>query len=248
MQLPESAIKEFQVIWKKEYGKDLSYDEAAQSAHSLISLLEICREGHIEELRRKDKLKEFPNGYIINDRGYPCSICNQRTGDEGAWYDKYGFKCSTCQKGIDKKQIPASMAKKEEAWYSCYDMESRFNIKKPTLRKWIKADILKARSIMREDGSTHVQIFLIKDNKDFLPPKNLTKSELVQEDVDGKTRVHSEPWYRFVDPFKHLEGYKIMDYMDWTESAKNNILKQIEPLLYSNFKSFVFIKHSDRVK
>jgi hypothetical protein len=24
---------------------------------------------------------------------------------------------------------------------------------------------------------------------------------------------HQEPWYKFFEPFEHLKGYKIMDYM-----------------------------------
>jgi len=60
----------------------------------------------------------------------------------------------------------------------------------------------------------HTYVFLIKDNKDTLPPKKLTESKLVKEVRDGKEWFHSEPWYKFVkDPHKALMGYKIMDYL-----------------------------------
>lgn len=98
------------------------------------------------------------------------------------------------------------------------DMEMRFNLKPATVQKWVRNDILKARSITHENGSNHVMLFLIKDNKDFLPPKKLTESQSVYEERDGHTWTHSEPWYRFVNPFEHLKGYKIMNYLEWVET------------------------------
>ena len=62
-----------------------------------------------------------------------------------------------------------------------------------------------------------MQIFLIKDNKGFLPPKHLTKSESVSEEREDGTWLLTEPWYKFVDPFEHLKDYKIMDYMQFSE-------------------------------
>lgn len=58
-----------------------------------------------------------------------------------------------------------------------------------------------------------MQIFLLCDNKGFLPPKKLTEPQMVREEKEGKTWHHLEPWYRFVDPFEHLKGYAIMDHM-----------------------------------
>lgn len=63
----------------------------------------------------------------------------------------------------------------------------------------------------------HSRIFLIKDNKGFLPPKDLVESKMVKETREGKDWFHSEPWYKFVDPFEHLKDYEIMDYMRETE-------------------------------
>ncbi len=36
---------------------------------------------------------------------------------------------------------------------------------------------------------------------------------MIYEERDGQMYFHSEPWYRFVDPYKHLKEYKIMDYL-----------------------------------
>jgi hypothetical protein len=74
--------------------------------------------------------------------------------------------------------------------------------------------------VLNASGKPHVSIFLIKDNKDTLPPKKLTESQMVKETKDGKDWFHSEPWYRFVDPVKHLEGYRIMEYLVFREEEK----------------------------
>jgi hypothetical protein len=90
-------------------------------------------------------------------------------------------------------------------------MESRFGLKTPTLRSWVKKGILNTRIIYADSGRPHYYLYLIKDNKDFLPPKKLTEPQMVREEKDGKTWHRLEPWYRFVNPYEHLAGYKIMD-------------------------------------
>lgn len=217
MKLSDDRIREFHEILKKKRGKDVTWEEAQEEAYHLARFAEVVYDIVQEDHRRENRLKKEPKGFLLDEVGYTCAICGRYTGENEAWYDKYGIKCITCQKGIDKKQIPASMAKNEDAWYSAYDLQSRFNIKSPTLRKWVRKGILKARSITNESGGTHVQIFLIKDNKDFLPPKKLTDSHTISEKKDGKIWCRSEPWYRFVDPFEYLKDYRIMDYMQFIE-------------------------------
>lgn len=127
----------------------------------------------------------------------------------------------TCQKAIDKKIIPATAAKYRDSWYSKYDLESRFNLDYHALNKFVTHGVLKPRIIPNDSGRPHAQIFLIKDNKDILPPKKLTESRTVKETRDGKEWFHSEPWYRFVDPNEYLKGYKIMNYLKVTHPEKN---------------------------
>lgn len=218
MKLQEKAIAEFQRIYKKEYGKELPYEEAEEQANHLIRFSELMIDMYIRDEKRKDRLKTEPKGFPLDGVGYTCPICRQSTREGEVWFDKYGIKCLTCKKGIDRKEIPASMAKFTDKWYSKYDMESRFGLKTPTLKKWVRNGILKSRCITNDGKGIHAEIFLIKDNKNFLPPKELTKSQSVQEDKDGQTSIHSEPWYRFVDPYKHLEGYEIMNYLNFVKS------------------------------
>ena len=176
-------------------------------------MAEFAKEWEAKEKAREEKLKANSKGFHLEGAGYTCFICGGSTPEGDNWYDEYGIKCLVCQKAIDDGEIPASLAKDKDSWYSKYELESRFNIKSPTLRKWIKDGVIKVRNVSRYGQGVHVQLFLIEDNKDFLPPKKLTESRLVTEIKDGKEWTSTAPWYRFVDPKKHLKDYKIMDYL-----------------------------------
>ena len=176
-------------------------------------LAKIGEEFKVTEKLRTEKLAQNPKGFHLEGRGYTCFICHDSTPEGDNWYDKWGIKCLVCQHAIDKGEIPASLAKDKESWYSKYDFESAFNIKSPTLRKWAKEGILKSRTISHYGKGVHYELYLIKDNKDFLPPKKLIKLQSVSEEKDGQMWSLQEPWYKFVDPFEYLKGYKIMDYM-----------------------------------
>lgn len=213
MELSNKRIQEMKDLIEKKEGKEITWEEATDSAYRLAGLAEICFEHAKKELGWKKKLEEFPKGFLL-EGGYSCIICRQG-GDHcgGIWHDKYGHKCMICQKSINRKEIPASVATKEDSWYSAYDLESYFNIKGPTLRSWVKKGILKPRIITYDGKGEHMQIFLIKDNKDTLPPKKMLKSQMIKEAKDGQDWFHSEPWYRFVNPHEYLKGYKIMNYL-----------------------------------
>jgi len=213
MQLSEKHIKEFKEIYKKEYDKDLSDQEAFESAHNLVGFVSVIYDGWVMDQKRKKKLESSPKGFHLDGIGYTCFICGNSVSNEQTWYDKHGIKCLTCQKSIDKKEIPASLASDKESWYSKYDLENCFCLKGAMLRSWIKSGILKARTVTNNGKGVHVQLFLIKDNKVFLPPKKLVKGQMVKEVRDGKDWYYVEPWYRFGDPFEHLKGYEIMKHL-----------------------------------
>ena len=216
MQLSDKTIQEFKDIMEKEYDKEVSWEEASEGAYNLLRLGEILLDGAIEDQQRQKKLEESPKGFHLEGNGYTCFICGNSASKEDTWYDKYGIKCMTCQKAINRRDIPASLAKNKDSWYSRWEIERSFNVKAPTLRRWVKEGILKARTVRRSDKRPHVQLFLIKDNKDTLPPKKMVESKMVR--VEGaENSYRMEPWYRFVDPHEHLKGYKIMDYLQVTQ-------------------------------
>jgi hypothetical protein len=167
-----------------------------------------------EEKRREEKLKENPKGFHLEGAGYTCFICGDHTPQGDNWYDEYGIKCLVCQKAIDEGEIPASLAKDKDSWYTKYDIESRFNVKGPALRSWVKKGIIKPRTISHYGKGVHYEFFLIEDNKDFLPPKKMVESQFASTTNEkGEKTSRSYPWYCFVNPVEHLKGYKIMDHL-----------------------------------
>ena len=61
--------------------------------------------------------------------------------------------------------------------------------------------------------TTHTEIFLIKDNKDFLPPKKLLESKRGKLAGQGESESSMYPWYCFGDLHEQLKGCKIMDHL-----------------------------------
>lgn len=213
MQLSQERIQEFKDLMQKEYNREVPWSEASEAAHNLVNFAEVLLNIYMKDQDRQKKLEDFPKGFHLDGEGYSCAICGQSASNEQSWYDKYGIKCMTCQTAINRKEIPASLAKNRESWYSRWEIESTFNVKAPTLRRWMKEGILKARTVTCNGKGVHVQLFLVKDNKDTLPPKKMVESRSVREEKDGKDWFRVDPWYRFVDPHKHLKGYKIMDHL-----------------------------------
>ncbi len=218
----DKAIQEFKDIYEKEQGREISWQEASEMAHSMLGFAKIIYDLAEKEFHYKQRLKKEPKGFHLEGKGYTCVICHNSMSDQETWYDKFGLKCLVCQKAIDKKIIPGSVVKNAESWYSTYDLESRFNIDRHILKKFIKEGILKPKVVLNDTGKPRVQIFLIKDNKDTLPPKKLTDSQMLKETKDGKDWYHSEPWYRFVDPEVALKGYKLLDYLRVVKEVKKD--------------------------
>lgn len=172
----------------------------------------------MDEWKEKEKalakrLEDNPKGFHREEAGYTCSICGGSTPAGDNWYDKWGLKCLVCQSAIDKGEIPASLAKNKDSWYTKYDFERYFSIKGQTLGKWVRSGILNARTVSQYGNGVHTQVFLIKDNEDFLPPKKLLESKKGRVMKDGKETIEMCPWYQCGDPHVILKGYKIMDYL-----------------------------------
>jgi hypothetical protein len=221
MELPDESIEKFKKIFEKQAGKEVSWEYAKEGAHNLIGFAELLYKQANIEHERKLRLKDSPKGFHLEGNGYTCMICGNYISNEETWYDKWGVKCLLCQKAIDKRLIPGSITRNTKSWYSVYDLEDRFNIDKYVMKRFIKAGVLKSRIVPNNNGTPHVYIFLIRDNKDTLPPKKLTESKLVKEVKEDNTEwFHSEPWYKFVNPFEHLKGYKIMDYLQFTSNKE----------------------------
>lgn len=180
---------------------------------NLEQLAKLSEEFKKKDEERTEKLKANPKGFHLEGAGYTCFICGDRTPEGDNWYDEYGIKCLVCQKAIDEGEIPASLAKEKDNWYSKFDLEYNFNLKSHTLRKWMKEGIIKARTVSNYGKSVHTELFLLEDNNGFLPPKKLVEGRAVKYRKDGKDWHTTQKWYEFLDPQEHLKGYKIIDHM-----------------------------------
>lgn len=190
MKLSDERIKEFQEIYKKEYGKELSWEEATEAARNLMNLAELIYDCAQRDFRLKQKLKEHPKGFHVEGEGYTCFICGRSVSNEETWYDGNSVKCLLCQKAFDKKILPKSVGKNKDLWYSIWEFDYHFGIKSPTVRKFIRHGKLKARVIPNEEGKPYCEILLIKDNLGVLPQK--PESYLVQ-DENKMTHVEYKP-------------------------------------------------------
>lgn len=180
---------------------------------SMERMAKFGEEWEEKEKARAKKLEENPKGFLLDGAGYTCAICKESTPQGDNWYDKWGVKCLVCQWAIDKGEVPASLAKNKDSWYSRHDFEYYFNVKGPTLNKWTRTGIVTPRIVSKYGEGTHTQVFLIKDNKDFLPPKKLLESKRGKLAGQNESRSRLYPWYCFGDPHEILKGYKIMDYL-----------------------------------
>lgn len=216
MHISKEQLEEFKRIYKKEYGDELTDDEAYDAAYRVAGFAKLAFDFYVEDKIRKQKLKKDPKGFSLEGVGvYTCPICGRSTPANEMWYDKYGQKCIICQKAIDKRIIPGNICKNEDLWYSTWEFDSYFKMKTPTVNKLVRQNILRARII----PDINCSIFLIKDNIDILPPKTLLESRSVQV---AENTYSSQRWYKFQDPKEVLKDYKILEYINISKLLSDN--------------------------
>jgi hypothetical protein len=243
----EELRADLKKILEKKHKREITESELNESESWLTRYAEMMLGFAETQWKRDQKLKDNPKGFHLEGLGYSCHICGNSVSNEETWYDKYGIKCLICQKAVDEKIIPATAAEDKDSWYSAYDLESRFYINRHGLKRFVKEKILKPRIIPSSSGRPHFKLFLIEDNKDILPPKKLTESQLVKSQKDGQDWFHSEPWFQFADPKEVLKGYKILDYL---QTLKDHEIQKSAPSLsiqFSRGASSIFeIKHANQ--
>jgi hypothetical protein len=188
-------------------------DECSADDYSENSLLNICAEVIVQELQRVARLEKEPNGFHLPDLGYTCHICHGSASGENSWYDQYGIKCMRCQSAVDRKEIPATVANKKDSYYTTYELKDHFGLFGKTLKELIKKKIIKVRTLKGEKYRPEVNLFLIKDNKAFLPPKKMVEDKKGSMVVDGQRYDTWTPWYALKNPLARLKKYKITEYL-----------------------------------
>jgi hypothetical protein len=209
MKKKERKLDEMRAGLVKEHGPEKAYE----IEKFLNMLANIAVDIAMEEHRRQEKLKKHPNGFPMDKTGYSCTVCGDSASGRNSWFDSNGLKCGLCQDAIDQKEVPGWLGKRREDWYSSVELEIYFNLKKSILRHWVKKGLLVQKAIKDENGRVHLLAFLIEDNKEMLPPKDILKGGMIKEIVNGRDEYVSAPWYWFVDPKEHLKGYGIGEYL-----------------------------------
>lgn len=188
--LSKKSIEEYKRIYKKEFGKEISDEEALEQGTRLVNFFEILHKINVEDKIRKKKLKQHPKGFHLPEsETYNCCVCGNSVQGKTSWYDKNGTKCLLCQEALNKRIIPPEVCHDNDGWYSIWEFDYYFKIKAPTIRKFIREGKLKARVIKNKNGRTHFEVLMIKDNPDVLPPK--PRSRMIK-DKDGRSHIEYE--------------------------------------------------------
>ena len=170
MSLSKESINEFKEIYKKEYGKELSDQEAYESATNLMNFAEVLYECAKRDYQRKQQLKREPDGFHLTDGTYNCSICYRQVTRDESWYDKWGTKCLLCQKAVKEGLVPTFVCTERDSWYAMWELERKFGIKHQTAKKMVRLGDLKAKIVLYENGDPYEYVFLKKENPNLIDP------------------------------------------------------------------------------
>ncbi|MDD2646860.1 MAG: hypothetical protein PHV78_02620 [Patescibacteria group bacterium] len=187
--LSKKSIEEYKRIYKEHYGQEISDQEALEQGTNLLNFYKILYECELKEFRWKEKLKDSPKGVHIDAGEYTCCVCKNHVDGTVCWYDQNGIKCPLCQKAVENNIIPVEVCKDRDSWYAVWEFDHYFKMKAATVRKFIRNGKLKARIITDENGHTHCEVLMIKENSEVLPSK--PKSHMVQN-KDGSFHVEYE--------------------------------------------------------
>ncbi|WP_413318072.1 helix-turn-helix domain-containing protein [Mucilaginibacter sp. Mucisp84] len=205
------------VTMLKEHGTDITENQAEEVLDFLYRIANLAVEQVLTTAERDNRLKEEPNGYLFEDKGYTCQIC--RRSAEGGWYDHSGLRCGICQQAILDGIIPSNICGHEELYYSENELSREFNLNGKTLTSWIGRGIIKERTIpLKNRKGKHYRLFLLKDNEGFLPPKEVLRClDYAVEERDGTEVQVPLRWYEAQEhPEAYLSNYGISRHLRFT--------------------------------
>src|SRR3989339_989932 len=190
--------------------------EEKERERKMTAIYEMIFGAVLEERKFEEKLKDLPNGFSIMDgKSYNCCICDMYVKDEELWYDKWGKKCLACQDAVDRNIIPENICKIHKTRYTDFELDIYFKLEIRTIKKLIRQNVLKVRIIPKSG----FRVFLLEENIDVLPPKNILKSIYIPVEGD-KNAISLVPWYEVKDPKKILGKYKIWPHLTALRNIK----------------------------
>ncbi|MDC1205476.1 hypothetical protein N8083_01355 [Candidatus Pacebacteria bacterium] len=183
MSISKDAADEFKRIHKEKHGVELSDQEAQEAGGNLTQLAEILLDMSFEEQKRKNRLKEEPKGFPV-DGHYTCIVCYRSIDETTGWYDHNNQKCLSCQKAVEEGTLPTFVCHHRASFFLMWELTSKFEIKSPTARKYVRQGELVAR--ITPDGE---HIFLKKEN-----PRLYERYTAVRKSYDRNRKKVSERW------------------------------------------------------
>lgn len=149
-EVSDKYLAEFKELCDKKGIKYETEAEYEQSARNLVGFMDVLVQIDMEERRRKTRLEKEPNGFAMIGEGRNCSLCKRMVYDkEEGWYDKWGFKCPTCQNAVEKHIIPGSLCHdhNNEKCITDSGLAGKTNLYAQTIKKLVRQGKIKARQI-----------------------------------------------------------------------------------------------------
>jgi len=145
----------------------LSNDEGFEYERSVRRMEDVKRvmdDIHAREEERKERLKDHPKGFALEEGGYSCFMCGEHLPPFDNWYDKYGIKCMSCQHALERRTVPLKYFKNHKLWYTSYQLQSEFKLHPQTIRKLVREGELKVHVIAGANGRAGYYVFPKKEN------------------------------------------------------------------------------------
>jgi len=197
------------------HGRPIS-DAEVQAVWTLLQQIAGLTASHqLENERRTELLRRFPEGCRFTLSGYSCAICGLPAIPDEAWLDAFGVRCATCQVAVERGDIPPWLGARREAWYSGPELEVLFRLTTREIRQLGNQKVLRSRTIRTLDGKPHLQAFLVQEHKGILPPKALLQPKVVHQTTTEGPCLALQPWYEATDPRLTLAGFRIKRYLSW---------------------------------
>lgn len=171
MMLSDKSVQDFREIFKKEYNKELTDDEARESAQNLYNVYELLFDLAMVQLRREKRLKteKIKGFYLDAGHFYSCNICGETREGNEIWWSTKGNHCADCWHNIQNKVIPDLANDSDNKVYiKDWQLKSYYGIHPMTSKKMRRLGELVGRDLKRKDGTTYCTVYLVKENINFL--------------------------------------------------------------------------------
>jgi hypothetical protein len=167
MKLSDEHISEFKELLEKKHGRQITDEEAQDSAYRLVHLFELLFDFAREDTKRKRRLKTEAEGFDLGG-SYTCAVCH----GSASWYSRWGITCLLCHRALKEGVLPGFVTQNRDSAYRMWELKHHFKLHRATAMKYVRDGKLTPRIVLTEDGKPHEYIFLKKENPALVWPFN----------------------------------------------------------------------------